>query len=448
MLLDDSLMGLDTCQVWDTDTAFQHLLSSGLARTKRTAERRIIEYLRPPPPLSPQALVDEQGLEANPLLLNWVLEKSRQKRRLVIFACLHRLPDGRPCILANDARKGRYWIPLPEPQATPAIVHSSLSALQAHLGKASVLLPSGELVALLRRTEPIPGLEVSLAPYHQPCSAEALASPVRTTSDTDPYLQALEAESIFIIREALAIADRPALLHAMGKDSCVLSHLVRKAVHPGQSRLSLLYVRTGQELYETAAFRRSLAQISALPLTILSNPGTGCCPRAARPDALMRALGPGEYDLVLSGRRRDEEPSNATLPIFSLYRRGSPPAPLPVQPEFRRIANLARHPDETFHVCPMANWTELDVWRYIRQEGIAVVPLYFARRRPLVIRDGIQMIIDDGSFQLLSGEEIVEKTVCVRSLGDYPMTGTIDSTAGSIDEILMELLQVPLPEKG
>lgn len=444
-------MGLDACRVWDTSAAFQHLATRGEVLTKRTAERRILDRLRLPPPVTPDDLVDEHGRKANRLLLDWVLEKARRKRCLVLFAQLHRLPSGIDCLLANDPRKGRYWVPLIDGRPDQIAIHRALSDLRGHIGKNVVLLPCGELVGMLRDTASVSGLDVALAPYRPPFPERTLAPAARI--DADPYLQRLEAESIYIIREAAATAKNPVLLHAMGKDSAVLLHLVRKAFYPGRSPLSLMHVDTGWGFDETRAFRDLMARESGMPLTVYVDPetaGQGINPfdhgaalytRLAGEEALERAIERCGCDVVFAGKRLCEERSSTgNFSTGAPDGQGNHARLAPGGPGFWRIPQASRNPGRGLRAFPLSGWTELDIWRYIRQESIPVVSLYFARKRPVVIRGGMTLLVDDDRFRLFPGEEIVEKQVRFRSLGCYPLTGAIESAADNVDAIVAELL--------
>lgn len=453
------LWGLDAAQAWDTDRAYQQLLSLGEADTKRTAERRLHELQLLPPELTPSALRDDLQHAPNSLVLNWALDKARNQRKLVLFAQLFRLPTGSACLHANDARGGRYWVPLPcasEAALTSEEVVSGLQTLQQHIGKEVVIFPHGHLVGLLRHVPSWgqvslnlmgyrPQLELLRASAHQPI--------------TTPHLKRLEDESIYIIREAVAEAKNPAMLYSMGKDSSVMLHLARKAFYPSPPPFPLLHVDTRWKFQEMYLFRDHMAQDSGMELQVHTNPeaiakdinpfdhGSAMHTDITKTEGLKQALDQFKYDVIFGGARRDEEKSRAKERIFSFRSQTHRWDPKQQRPELWNLFNTRTHPGESIRVFPLSNWTELDIWQYIHQENIPVVPLYFAKPRPVVVRNGMLLMVDDDRFRLLPGEEIVGKTVRFRTLGCYPLTGAIESRASTLPDIILELISARNSER-
>jgi len=453
------LWGLNAAQAWDTELAYQQLLSLGEADTKRTAERRLHEVKLLPDALTARDLRDDYQNAPNPLVVNWAMDKARGQRKLVLFAQLFPLPNGSPCLHANDARGGRYWIPLNcASEAAPTVEElvSGLQMLQEHVGKDIVIFPHDQLVGRLQKTPSWGQVSVSLIGY-PPKLALLPASthqPIRT-----PHLKRLEDESIHIIREAVAEAQNPAMLFSMGKDSSVMLHLARKAFYPSPPPFPLLHVDTRWKFQEMYLFRDHMAQASGMELLVHINPeaiakdinpfdhGSAMHTDITKTEGLKQALDQYKYDVIFGGARRDEEKSRAKERIFSFRSQTHRWDPKQQRPELWNLFNTQTHPGESIRVFPLSNWTELDIWQYIHQENIPVVPLYFAKPRPVVVRHGMLLMVDDDRFRLLPGEEIVEKTVRFRTLGCYPLTGAIESDATTLPDIILELISARNSER-
>ena len=454
-----SLFNLDTPQVWTTDAAFQHLQSKGQADSKRTAERRLHDFGLLPAELTPATLRDEHGRPANQVVLDWALNKARSQRKLVLFLQLAALPTGQACLHANDARGGRYWLPLGSNDSTPPdtdTITTALQQIQQHLDKDIAVFPHGALVALMRSMR---------APEHiTHCPSTYL--PVLDLPATEPqramatpHLKRLEAESIHIIREAVAEADNPVMLYSVGKDSSVMLHLARKAFYPAPPPFALLHVDTRWKFQEMYLFRDHMAQVSGMDLLVHINPeaiakdinpfdhGSAMHTDITKTEGLKQALDQYRFDVVFGGARRDEEKSRAKERIFSFRSHTHRWDPKQQRPELWNLFNTRKNRGESIRVFPLSNWTELDIWQYIHQEGIPVVPLYFAKRRPVVVRDSLILLVDDGRFRLLPGETIVEKVVRFRTLGCYPLTGAIESSASTVPAIILELVHARQSER-
>lgn len=444
-----SYLGLDADQVWDTERAFRHLQSIGKADTKRTAERRLHELNLLPAELSATQLADEYGRPANKLLIDEALDKARTKRRLPLFVQLHELSGGITCLNANDARGARYWIPLSiGPDSTS--IREALMRLQQHLGKAIAVFPHGLLVKYLRSTPAAP--DISLPANAYPPVLDFMQAPTSARHLPTPHLRHLEAESIHIIREAVAEGANPAMLYSVGKDSSVMLHLARKAFYPATPPFPLLHVDTRWKFQEMYLFRDHMAQVSGMDLLVHINPeaiakninpfdhGSALHTDITKTEGLKQALDKYKFDVVFGGARRDEEKSRAKERIFSFRTQAHRWDPKNQRPELWNLYNTRKNPGESIRVFPLSNWTELDIWQYIYQEHIPVVPLYFAKERPVVVRDGMILMVDDGRFRLLPGEKIMEKQVRFRTLGCYPLTGAIESSASTVPEIILELI--------
>ncbi len=264
------------------------------------------------------------------------------------------------------------------------------------------------------------------------------------------YLTTLEAESIEVIREAIALARNPVMLYSIGKDSTVMLHLARKAFWPGPLPFPLLHVDTTWKFREMIAFRDRLATEDGIKFLIHTNQkrlAEGVSPFTCdserytslmKTEALKQALDAAGFDIILGGARRDEERSRAKERIFSFRLIGHRWDPKQQRPELWNLCNARICAGETIRVFPLSNWTELDIWSYIAQEGIPIVPLYFAARRPVVERSGRWIMVDDDRFPLTSGEVPEMRMIRFRTLGCYPLTAAIESAADTISAIVKE----------
>jgi sulfate adenylyltransferase subunit 2 len=273
------------------------------------------------------------------------------------------------------------------------------------------------------------------------------------------HLAQLEAESIYIIREAIAESENPVMLYSIGKDSAVLLHLALKAFHPGKLPFPLLHIDTTWKFREMIAFRDQRARELGLDLIVYVNAeglARGINPITHGPElhtdvmktqALRQALDLHAFDLALGGARRDEEKSRAKERVFSLRNAHHRWDPKRQRPEPWRLYNARKRRGESLRVFPLSNWTELDIWLYIHQERIPVVPLYFAAPRPVVERDGTLIVVDDERLPLAPGETPQIRNVRFRTLGCYPLTGALESEAASLPEIIRETVESSFSER-
>jgi len=265
------------------------------------------------------------------------------------------------------------------------------------------------------------------------------------------HLDTLEAESIHIFREVAASFQRPVTLYSIGKDSSVLLHLLRKAFFPARPPIPLLHVDTTWKFREMIAFRDQVAAAGDVQLLVHINEegvrqgisplvhGAAVHTHVMKTVGLKQALDKYGFDAAIGGARRDEEKSRAKERVFSFRNAQHRWDPKRQRPELWSLYNTHIHKGESVRVFPLSNWTEMDVWHYIRREDIPVVPLYFAKERPVVARDGALIMVDDERFTLREGESVEQRMVRFRTLGCYPLTGAIESNARSVDEIIEEM---------
>ena len=273
------------------------------------------------------------------------------------------------------------------------------------------------------------------------------------------HLQHLEAESIHIVREAVAQSDNPVMLYSIGKDSSVLLHLALKAFYPGKLPFPLLHIDTTWKFREMIAFRDKVARELGLELIVHVNEsglargigpishGSAMHTDIMKTQALRQALDKYAFDAALGGARRDEEASRAKERVFSFRNAHHRWDPKRQRPEPWRLYNGLKRKGESIRVFPLSNWTELDVWLYIHQERIPVVPLYFAAPRPVVHHDGMLIMVDDDRLPLKDGEQPEIKNIRFRTLGCYPLTGAVESTARTVPEIVRETLESRFSER-
>ncbi|WP_313535365.1 sulfate adenylyltransferase subunit CysD [Sphingomonas sp.] len=281
----------------------------------------------------------------------------------------------------------------------------------------------------------------------------ANASPAPLT-----HLQRLEAESIHILREVVAEAERPLMLYSIGKDSAVMLHLARKAFYPAPPPFPLLHVDTTWKFKAMYELRERSAAAAGMELLVHQNPEAiarginpfdhgGLHTDLWKTEGLKQALDKYGFDAAFGGARRDEEKSRAKERIFSFRTASHRWDPKNQRPELWRLYNARKAKGESIRVFPLSNWTELDIWQYILAENIEIVPLYFAAPRPTVERDGMLLMVDDERFRLNPGEVPVERSIRFRTLGCYPLTGAVESTADTLETVIQEMLLTTTSER-
>ena len=289
---------------------------------------------------------------------------------------------------------------------------------------------------------------------YAPIRSVKMSEPVRLT-----HLQRLEAESMHIMREVVAEAERPVMLYSIGKDSAVMLHLARKAFHPAPPPFPLLHVDTTWKFRDMYAMRERMARESGMTLLVHQNPeakamginpfdhGSQVHTDLWKTQGLKQALDLHGFDAAFGGGRRDEEKSRAKERIFSFRSAQHRWDPKNQRPELWRLYNSRKKPGESMRVFPISNWTELDIWQYIHLENIPIVPLYFAKERPVVERSGTLIMVDDERMRLAPGEVPVLKKVRFRTLGCYPLSGAVESEADTLPAIIQEMLLARTSER-
>jgi sulfate adenylyltransferase subunit 2 len=279
------------------------------------------------------------------------------------------------------------------------------------------------------------------------------------SSKTLTHLQRLEAESIHIMREVVAECERPVMLYSIGKDSAVMLHLAAKAFYPSKPPFPLLHVDTTWKFRAMYEMRERMAKELGFELLVHKNPdavtqninpfthGSAVHTDVWKTEGLKQALDKYGFDAAFGGARRDEEKSRAKERIFSFRSDQHRWDPKNQRPELWRMYNARKNPGESIRVFPISNWTELDIWQYIHLEQIPIVPLYFSDVRPVVERDGTLIMVDDDRMPLRDGEVPMMKSVRFRTLGCYPLTGAVESTAATLPDIIQEMLLTTTSER-
>lgn len=275
-----------------------------------------------------------------------------------------------------------------------------------------------------------------------------------------PHLAALEAEAIYVLREVAAEFENPVMLYSIGKDSTVMLHLAMKAFWPAKPPFPFLHIDSLWEFQAMGAFRDALADSLGLDMIVWVNEegkarnidpfvhGSALHTQVMRTDGLLQALNDGKYDAAFGGGRRDEEKSRAKERVFSFRNEAHAWDPRNQRPELWRHYNTRIRKGESIRVFPLSNWTEVDIWQYILEESIPIVPLYFAGERPVVEREGTLIMVDDDRMVMHPGETPQMRKVRFRTLGCYPLTGAVESEAETLEQIVLEMLSARTSERA
>lgn len=290
--------------------------------------------------------------------------------------------------------------------------------------------------------------------------AARFKNPGRTQRELSPHLKQLEAEAIHIMREVAAEFENPVMLYSIGKDSTVMLHLAMKAFFPARPPFPFLHIDSLWEFREMSEFRDEIAAALGIDMIVHVNEegrsqninpfihGSALHTRVMRTDGLLQALNAGHYDAAFGGGRRDEEKSRAKERIFSFRNTKHAWDPRNQRPELWHIFNTRIRQGESIRVFPLSNWTEVDIWQYLLEEEIPIVPLYLAAERPVVEREGTLIMVDDDRMPLAEGETPEMKKIRFRTLGCYPLTGAVESEADTLEDIVLEMLTARTSERA
>lgn len=457
---------------WNLSTAHDSIRKSNNI-SKKSLERLLLSS-----GLLPKEVNQDLGL----LILiehikNYWQRLTQKKRFLSLEGCIHSFNDYK-ILFFQDKRRTRYWIPLSSSPSTEEW-EQALKALSKLINNNIIIWPNGELyeifmnILISQNSEQILFGKIKVI---LPCSAftghidkkttnhlnKKLIMKDKTTINkiTLSHLESLESESIHLIREITAEASNPVMLYSMGKDSAVMLHLARKAFLPSKIPFPILHVDTGWKFKEMYEYRDWVSNEYELELIVYKNEegvGQGINPfdhgssihtEIMKTEALKKALNVYKFDFIFGGARRDEEKSRAKERVLSFRSKNHSWDPKNQKPELWDLYNCKKTNDESARVFPLSNWTEIDIWQYIYKEDIKIVPLYFAETRPVVKRENSYLMVDDDRFKMMKGEEIEMKKIRFRTLGCYPLTAAIESTAKNTMEILLELIESNTTERS
>ena len=421
---------------------------------RRQVERLINRYNLLPEALNLETLAETaNGFRSN--VAESLISTIRKKKGKVVFLQLGEFSknNSTAILLANDGRGGRHWV-FDESSSNSNFLKDVLRALQKAFGKNLLIFTPFELMNSLRACA-IDDKKIALAfaAYPEPLPEPPSPKPKKRNPKTAlTHLDNLEAEAIHIMREVVAEMNNPVMLYSLGKDSSVMLHLALKAFAPSKPPFALLHIDTGWKFQAMYDFRQYITEQAGIKLIAYKNPqgderninpfehGSALHTEIMKTEALKQALDSHGFDAAFGGARRDEEKSRAKERIFSFRNAHHEWDPKNQRPELWSLYNTQITPPESIRVFPLSNWTELDIWHYILRESIAVVPLYFAAERPVVERDGALIMVDDDRMPIASSERIKIEKVRFRTLGCYPLTGAIRSSAESVEDIILELI--------
>ena len=447
---------------WDTDSHYKLLAQKKIFKTKRSYERWVEKEGFLPHNLNLENYKDALGDRLNSLIQNYFIQEYERQRKLILFIQYFERKNHK-FIFANDRRKGRLWVKVKSNKIED--IYEGIKYFSKLRKKNIILLPSQDLLSKFQDFQ-IPvtknKYQIEFPNYIFQATEIDPTKTIFTKSFSlrqNSYLSDLEAESIHIIREVVSETKNPVMLYSVGKDSSVMLHLAQKAFYPSPPPFPLMHVDTRWKFKEMYLFRNWMAKKSNMKLITHINPegvksninpfdhGSSVHTDIMKTQGLKQALDQYQFDAAFGGARRDEEKSRAKERIFSFRTATHQWDPKNQRPELWNLYNAKVNKSESIRVFPLSNWTELDIWQYIYQEQIPIVPLYFAKTRPIIQREGMIMMVDDDRLNLQPHEKIELKKIRFRTLGCYPLTGAIESEADSLESIVLELLQSKTSER-
>jgi len=451
---------------WDSDSHYKFLLSQKLFKTKRSYERWLEKLSIFPKNLNLNNYLEIQKSQVNKLIHNYFIKKFEKQRSLILFVQYIELNNTK-FLFANDRRNGRLWVKVKSKKIND--ISKGLKYFSKLRKKNIIIFPDINLLNTFveeKINEKLANYKLK-HPIHFPdylfkinkLNIKDTKLLKKFNLPQNSYLSDLEAESIHIIREVVSETKNPVMLYSIGKDSSVMLRLAQKAFYPSPPPFPLVHVDTRWKFREMYLFRSWVAKNSGMKLITYINPegiksninpfdhGSVVHTDIMKTQGLKQILDKHKYDAAFGGARRDEEKSRAKERIFSFRTPSHQWDPKNQRPELWSLYNSRVNKAESTRVFPLSNWTELDIWQYIYQEQIPIVPLYFAKVRPVVIRDGMIVMVDDDRFNLQPNEKIELKKIRFRTLGCYPLTGAIESDANTLEDIVLELLQSKTSER-
>ena len=447
---------------WDSDSHFKYLFKQKIFNNKRSYERWVEKENIFPKHLNVINYKQLYDYRLNSLLKNYFFTAFEKQRRLIIYVQTFEKNGGK-FLFANDRRNGRLWVKIKSYSTADLI--EGLKFFSKIRKKNIIIMPHLDLIENFKNLEdlnPKSKLSIHLPQYiFQNISINTQETIIskKFNLKKSSYLSDLEAESIHIIREVACETKNPVMLYSVGKDSSVMLHLAKKAFYPSAPPFPLMHIDTRWKFREMYLFRNWMAKKSNMKLITHINPdgvrdnvnpfdnGSSVHTDIMKTQGLKQALDQYKFDAAFGGARRDEEKSRAKERIFSFRTATHQWDPKNQRPELWNLYNSKVNKSESIRVFPLSNWTELDIWQYIYKEQIPIVPLYFAKKRPVIQREGMLIMVDDDRLKLQPRERIELKKIRFRTLGCYPLTGAIESEADTLESIVLELLQSKTSER-
>jgi len=458
-----------SAELWDISSFYEFCLSNNYTKSKRTLERELLEL-----DFYSKVTFSEEDDSLKKIVHKARVEMFSKKRYLSLNSSISSF--NKFCfIFYEDSRGKKYWHGVTTISQDTLMM--SFKVLLKKVNKNCILWPSADLINTfniivneqkseelkltndLKLILPVSSFKhiLSKANLIQINNYSPSEKELRSKSLT--HLEKIEAEAMHIIRETAAEAENPVMLYSVGKDSAVMLHLAKKAFYPAPPPFPLMHVDTGWKFNEMYQFRDLMAKDAGMELIVHKNQegvdqninpfdhGSEIHTDIMKTQSLKQALDIHKFDFAFGGARRDEEKSRAKERILSFRSETHVWDPKNQRPELWDLYNFNKKKTESARVFPISNWTELDIWQYIYKESIPIVPLYYSAERPFVLRDGTLIMIDDDRFQLLEGEKIKFIRARFRTLGCYPLTGAVVSSASSMSDVLLELIQSNTTER-
>lgn len=459
----------DSNKVWQISSFYDHCLSNNYSKSKRTMERELTDL-----GFYPSVIFDEEGDDLKKIVFMAWKNICSSKRYLSLKSSISFF-NNNFYVFYEDSRGKKYWHGISSISNKNLI--SSFQILSKEINNNSIIWPSSDLLNFYQSIVKKQGTEniifkdsyksiLPVSSFKRILTKENLKQSndyKRTTTEVKKgglsHIEKIEAEAIHIIRETSAEAENPVMLYSVGKDSAVMLHLAKKAFYPASPPFPLMHVDTGWKFDEMYQFRDLMAIDAGMKLIVHKNKdgvdkninpfdhGSEIHTDIMKTQALKQALDAHKFDFAFGGARRDEEKSRAKERILSFRSESHVWDPKNQRPELWDLYNFNKNKTESARVFPISNWTELDIWQYIYKESIPIVPLYYSAERPFVERDGTLIMVDDDRFKLLKDEKIKFFKARFRTLGCYPLTGAVKSSASSLSDVILELIQTNTTER-
>ena len=452
---------------WDSESHFKLLNDKKYFNTKRSYERWIEKNNFFPPTIKYDEYIRNKSNKIKLHLFNKIIEQYEDKRVLILFIQIH-IINSKYYLFANDRRGGKRWNLISSDNQNEII--KGLGSLALRIKKNFVCIPDEGIIRKFSLiTDKLENFNIkfkSKVTCYIPTYLFSIDSQIPEKINyskkriiKNSYLDDLESESIQIIREVASEAANPVMLYSVGKDSSVMLHLAKKAFYPSPPPFSLMRIDTKWKFQEMYSFRDKIIKQMGMRLITHTNPegakknisplgnGSVIHTNIMKTQGLKQAIEKYKFDVAFGGARRDEEKSRSKERIFSFRTADHQWDPKNQRPELWNIYNANINKGESIRVFPLSNWTELDIWQYIYQENIPIVPLYYAKLRPVINYNGMLVMVDDDRLQIKKEEKILYKKIRFRTLGCYPLTGAIESDADTLKLIILELLESKTSER-